>query len=316
MTAPDLKQMLNAGVHFGHQTLRWNPKMEKYILTERNGIHIIDLSQTQECFTSAVEGIKKVLESGRKILFVGTKKSVKHCVEEEAKRCGMFYVTNRWLGGMLTNFTTVKNSIKTIVDIEQMEENGLLKELKKKEIIALKKRHQKLNNVLGGIRDMATLPGLVFAVDTKNDYIAVKEAIRLNIPVVAIVDSNSNPDNITYPIPGNDDAIKSVSLLVKCITDAIVEFSQNELIPAEKETEETSITPEEGTGDSEKGKDENVQDSGESVEGSVAPPEKSDAEEGSDVEAESESDSTEPQGEEPSPEVPAAETITEKKEGN
>ncbi|MFC1585098.1 30S ribosomal protein S2 [Fibrobacterota bacterium] len=265
MNIPTLEQMLNAGVHFGHQTLRWNPKMENFILTERNGIHIINLSKTLDCLQKAIEGLQKVLASGRKILFVGTKKSVKHCVEEEAKRCNMFYVTNRWLGGMLTNFSTVKNSIKTLDDIENMESNGILKELKKKEIVSLNKKHAKLNAVLGGIREMNTLPGLIFAVDTKNEHIAVREAIRLNIPIVAIVDSNSNPEDITYPIPGNDDSIKSVSLIVAALTDAIVEFSGDKYQAEAGDDAQEPGAVGLGTADGEKGPESKSEDS-------VAPP--------------------------------------------
>jgi len=244
MEIPSLKQMLSAGVHFGHQTLRWNPKMSQYILTERNGIHIIDLSKTIECMEQLLDGVKKVVEAGEKVLFVGTKKSIKHCVEENAKRCDMFYVTNRWLGGMLTNFSTVKNSINTIVEIEQMEAKGITKGLKKKEIGALNKKHDKLNVVLGGIRDMKKQPGLIFVVDTKSEHIAVKEARRLNIPIAAIVDTNSNPEEITYPIPGNDDAIKSVSLLVTFITDVILEYSQNQPDLSKEITEAAEAAPE------------------------------------------------------------------------
>ena len=221
MDIPNLDKMLDAGVHFGHQTLRWNPKMKKFILTERNGIHIINLAKTQENIEKAVEGIQKTLQSGKRILFVGTKKTVRHCVEEEAKRCNMFYVTNRWLGGMLTNFTTVKASIKKIEKIEQMEEKGLIKELKKKEVISLNKKKKKLEAVLGGIREMTTLPGLIIAADTKNEHIAISEARRLGIPIIAIVDSNSNPDEIDFPIPGNDDAIKSVSLIISTLADTV-----------------------------------------------------------------------------------------------
>jgi small subunit ribosomal protein S2 len=273
MEIPSLKQMLNAGVHFGHQTLRWNPKMSKYILTERNGIHIIDLTKTQECLKLAVEGIIKVLESGSKVLFVGTKKSVKEHVRDEAERCKSFFVTERWLGGMLTNFTTVKNSIKTLDDIDKGEAEGLFNQLKKKEVGALKKKRKKLEAVLGGIREMNLLPGLVFVIDTKNEHIAVKEARRLKIPVVAIVDTNTNPDDITYPIPGNDDAIKSVSLIVATIANAILEFSSSRAegemndskepetteSATKSETQEESVNMEQLSGEPESGPEPEIQ---------------------------------------------------------
>ncbi len=237
MSLPQLKDMLDAGVHFGHQTLRWNPKMKKFILTERNGIHIIDLEKTGQCLEKALVAVQQIVSKKQHILFVGTKKSVKHCVEDEAKRCGMPYVTNRWLGGMLTNFTTVRQSIKTLEDIEKMEEEGLTKALKKKEVIAQNKKKQKLEDVLGGIRKMPHLPSLIFAVDTKTEHIAVKEAKRLRIPILAIVDTNSNPDEIDFPIPANDDAIKSVQLIAKTIGDQIIEITgKNTEIQAPKET--------------------------------------------------------------------------------
>ncbi len=213
--------------------------MQKYIIMERNGIHIIDLAKTQIGLQKATDKIREVLKSGKHIIFVGTKKSVSYCVKLEAERSKMNYVANRWLGGMLTNFTTIRQSIKKLEDYEKMETDGLFKELTKKEIITINKKRAKLNAVLGGIRDMKFLPGLVFVVDTKHEHIAVKEAKRLNIPVVGIVDTNCNPDPIDFPIPGNDDAIKSVTLITKTIADAIVDATA-----AAQHEQDTQIIPE------------------------------------------------------------------------
>jgi len=223
MSIPSTEEMLQAGVHYGHQTLRWNPKMRPYLLGEKNGIHIINLAKTQEGLKKAFEGIDKCLLQKKKILFVGTKKSVRHCLSEEAQRSKSYYVTERWLGGMLTNFSTVKKSIDKLLDIEKKGADGILANLKKKEQITIEKKRVKLDAVLGGIRDMNRQPGLLFVVDIKHEHIAVREAARLGIPVVAIVDSNTDPEEVTFPIPGNDDAIKAVSLLTKTITDYIVE---------------------------------------------------------------------------------------------
>jgi small subunit ribosomal protein S2 len=222
MPVPEVKEMLEAGVHFGHLTKRWNPKMKKFILTEKNGIYVIDLSKTQECLQKAIDAVKKIRHSGKSILFVGTKKTIKDCMKEEATRCGMYYVTERWLGGMLTNFSTVKKSIKRLEEIEKMETDGLFKEITKKEVLSLNKERAKLEGIFSGIRNMKTLPGALFVVDSEHEEIAVHEANRLRIPVIAIVDTNSDPDKVAFPIPGNDDAIKSVGLLTRVISDAIV----------------------------------------------------------------------------------------------
>lgn len=227
MSIPSMEDMLKAGVHFGHQTLRWNPKMRPYLLGEKNGIHIINLSKTQEGLKKAFEGIDQCLRAKKKILFVGTKKSVRHCLSEEAIRSKSFYVTDRWLGGMLTNFATVKKSIDKLLDIEKKATDGILANLKKKEQITIEKKRVKLDAVLGGIRDMHRQPGLLFIVDIKHEHIAVREAARLGIPTIAIVDSNTDPEEVTFPIPGNDDAIKSVSMITKTITDYIVERGAN-----------------------------------------------------------------------------------------
>jgi small subunit ribosomal protein S2 len=222
MSVPEIKEMLEAGIHFGHLTKRWNPKMKKFILTEKNGIYVIDLSKTQECLQKATDAVKKIRHSGKSILFVGTKKTIKDCMKEEAVRCGQFYVTERWLGGMLTNFSTVKKSIKRLEEIEKMETDGLFKEITKKEVLSLNKERAKLEGIFSGIRNMKTLPGALFVVDSEHEEIAVHEANRLRIPVFAIVDTNSDPDKVAFPIPGNDDAIKSVGLLTRVFSDAIV----------------------------------------------------------------------------------------------
>jgi small subunit ribosomal protein S2 len=228
MSIPDIQTMLDAGVHFGHLTKRWNPKMRQYILTERNGIYVLNLEKTQAGLKEAVDAIRRVRQQGRPVLFVGTKKTLKECVKEEALRCGGFYVTERWLGGMLTNFATVRKSIKRLEEIEKMETDGLFKELNKKEVLTLNKERAKLDALFGGIRHMKTLPGALFITDTEHEHIAVHEANRLHIPVIAIVDSNSNPDQTTYPIPGNDDALKSVSLITRVISDAILNTKADE----------------------------------------------------------------------------------------
>jgi small subunit ribosomal protein S2 len=223
MSIPNIQEMLDAGVHFGHLTKRWNPKMRKYILTERNGIYVLDLDKTQACLQRAVEAVRRLRQQGRPVLFVGTKKTLKDCLKEEAMRCGQFYVTERWLGGMLTNFPTVRKSIKRLEEIEKMEAEGVFKDLSKKEVLGLNKEHAKLDGIFSGIRNMKTLPGALFVSDTEHEHIAVHEANRLNIPVIGIVDTNSNPDQIAFPIPGNDDALKSVSLITRAISDALLE---------------------------------------------------------------------------------------------
>jgi len=221
MSIPNIQEMLDAGVHFGHLTKRWNPKMRPYILTESNGIYVLDLEKTQAGLKKAVDAIRRVRQQGKPVLFVGTKKTLKDSVKEEALRAGQFYVTERWLGGMLTNFPTVRKSIKRLEDIEKMETDGVMKELSKKEVLGLYKERAKLEAIFGGIRNMKTLPGALFVTDTEHEHIAVHEANRLKIPVIGIVDSNSNPDQISFPIPGNDDALKSVSLLTRVIADAL-----------------------------------------------------------------------------------------------
>lgn len=223
-----MKQLLEAGVHFGHQTRRWNPKMKRFIFTERNGIYIIDLQKTVKKVEEAYFFIREVAESNKSVLFVGTKKQAQESVEQEAKRCEQYYVSNRWLGGTLTNFKTIRSRISRLVAIERMEESGQMNLLTKKEVIKLMHEKEKLEKNLGGIRNMRELPGALFVVDPKKEYIAVHEAHVLGIPVVAIVDTNCDPDEIDYPIPGNDDAIRAVKLIAAKMADAIIESRQGE----------------------------------------------------------------------------------------
>lgn len=232
-----MKQLLEAGVHFGHQTRRWNPKMKPYIFGARNGIHIIDLQKTVEYFKVAYSFVKEIGKQGGVVLFVGTKKQAQEVIAEEATRVGLPYVNQRWLGGMLTNFRTVKNSIQKMKEIEKMEEEGHLAKLPKKEAILLQKKKEKLKTYLNGIRDMENLPDALFVVDSKNEEIAVAEAKRLGIPVIALVDTNCDPDNIDYIIPGNDDAIRAVKLLAMRIADAYEEGKREREILEQKEKE-------------------------------------------------------------------------------
>jgi len=218
-----MKNLLESGVHFGHQVKRWDPRMKKYIFAERNGIHIIDLQKTIQSIKEAYDAIRKIVAGGKTVLFVGTKKQAQQAIQKEAERCGMFWVNNRWLGGMLTNFTTIKKSILRLKKIEKMEIDGTFENLTKKEIAGLVKEKTKLEKNLGGIKDMKELPGALFVIDTRKEAIAVTEAQRLGIPIVAIVDTNCNPEGITYPIPGNDDAIRSISLFTQIIANAVVE---------------------------------------------------------------------------------------------
>lgn len=223
MAVVTMKELLEAGVHFGHQVKRWNPKMKKYIFGERNGIHIIDLQKTVKAVEEAYEFVKSVAQEGKPILFVGTKKQAQDAIEEEAKRAGAFYVNQRWLGGMLTNFSTIKKSIEKLRKYERMKEDGTFDRLPKKEVAKLTKEIEKLQKYLGGVKDMETLPGAVFVVDPKKEKIAVHEAKLLGIPVVAIVDTNCDPDEADYVIPGNDDAIRTIKLLTSKIADAVLD---------------------------------------------------------------------------------------------
>ena len=231
MSSLTLRDLLEAGAHFGHQTKRWNPKMKRFILCPRNGIYIIDLNKTINCLDKYIAKVKMEVEKGGKVLFVGTKKQIKDSIQEEAIRCNMHYVTERWLGGMLTNFQTIRQSIGKLEKIESMETNGTIEALPKKEVLKIMKKKEKLVSVLNGIRTMKKPPAIVFIVDSIKEHIAVAEAKRLRIPIGGIVDTNCNPDNIDYPIPANDDAIKSVQLITTKISDAIISASKN--IPAE-----------------------------------------------------------------------------------
>lgn len=226
MAVITMKQLLEAGVHFGHQTRRWNPKMAEYIFTERNGIYIIDLQKTVKKVEEAYNFIRDTVANGENVLFVGTKKQAQDTIKEEAERCGMFYVNQRWLGGMLTNFKTIASRIRRLEEIEKMEEDGLFEVLPKKEVMELRKEQQRLNRFLGGIRGMKTLPGAVFIVDPRKERIAVAEARKLGIPIVAIVDTNCDPDEIDYVIPGNDDAIRAVKLLTNTMANAVIEAKE------------------------------------------------------------------------------------------
>ncbi|MCD5410142.1 MAG: 30S ribosomal protein S2 [Clostridiales bacterium] len=226
MPVISMKQLLEAGVHFGHQTRRWNPKMAEYIFTERNGIYIIDLQKTVKKVEEAYNIIRDIAAEGKNILFVGTKKQAQTAIEEEAKRCNMYYVNNRWLGGMLTNYKTIKIRIDRLHKLEKMEEDGTFEALPKKEVIKLKLERAKLNKFLGGIKDMKSLPGAIFVVDPRKERIAIKEAQKLGITVVSIVDTNCDPEEADYVIPGNDDAIRAVRLLTATMANAVLEGKQ------------------------------------------------------------------------------------------
>ena len=230
MSVITMKQLLEAGVHFGHQTRRWNPKMDRYIYMERNGIYIIDLQQTVKKFDEAYNFIKEVVAGGKGVLFVGTKKQAQETIKDEAKRCEMFFVNQRWLGGMLTNYKTIRKRVFRLKELERMEADGAFEVLSKKEVAKLRNEWERLERFLGGIKDMDKLPGAVFVVDPRKEKIAVAEARKLHIPVVAIVDTNCDPDEIDYVIPGNDDAIRAVRLISAKIADAVLESKQGEQI--------------------------------------------------------------------------------------
>ena len=223
MAVVTMKNLLESGVHFGHQVKRWDPKMKKYIFAERNGIHIIDLQKTIQSIKDAYDAVRKTVAAGKTVLFIGTKKQAQQAVQKEAERCGMFYVNNRWLGGMLTNFTTIKKSLLRLKKLEKMEVDGTFENLTKKEISSLAKERAKLQKNLGGIKEMKELPGILFIIDTRKETIAVAEAQRMGIPIVAVVDTNCNPEGINFPIPGNDDAIRAITLFTQIIANAVVE---------------------------------------------------------------------------------------------
>ncbi|RPI13682.1 MAG: 30S ribosomal protein S2 [Ignavibacteriae bacterium] len=226
MIQVSIEDLLLSGAHFGHLTRRWNPKMKRYIFMERNGIHIIDLKKTHELLMQAAESIGNLVTDGRNILFIGTKKQAKEVVKNEALRSGMNFVTERWLGGMLTNFSTIRKSIKRLNSIIKMETDGTFENIQKKERLVLSREKEKLEKILGGISTMNKLPGAIFLIDVKKEHIAVDEARKLNIPIFAIVDTNCDPDLIDYPVPANDDAVKSIELITRVIADAIIDARQ------------------------------------------------------------------------------------------
>ncbi|MFK3938722.1 30S ribosomal protein S2 [Alkalihalobacillus sp. NPDC078783] len=243
MAVISMKQLLEAGVHFGHQTRRWNPKMDRYIFTERNGIYIIDLQKTVKKVEQAYNFVRDIAADGGKILFVGTKKQAQDSVRDEALRCGMYFINQRWLGGTLTNFETIQKRIKRLKNIEKMEEDGTFDVLPKKEVILLNKEKDRLEKFLGGIKDMKGVPDALFVIDPRKERIAIAEAHKLNIPIVAIVDTNCDPDEIDYVIPGNDDAIRAVKLLTGKMADAVIEATAHEeQAEEEAEVEEETTT--------------------------------------------------------------------------
>ncbi|MCK0470780.1 30S ribosomal protein S2 [Halalkalibacter sp. APA_J-10(15)] len=240
MAVISMKQLLEAGVHFGHQTRRWNPKMDRYIFTERNGIYIIDLQKTVKKVEEAYQFVRDLAADGGKVLFVGTKKQAQDSVKDEAERCGMYYINQRWLGGTLTNFETIQKRIARLKKLEKMQEDGTFDVLPKKEVILLKKEMDRLEKFLGGIKDMQDVPDALFVIDPRKERIAIAEAHKLNIPIVAIVDTNCDPDEIDYVIPGNDDAIRAVKLLTGKMADAVIEATSAEAEEVEEEEETTT----------------------------------------------------------------------------
>ena len=234
-----MKSLLEAGVHFGHQTKRWDPRMAPYIYTARNGIYILDLQKTSKKVQEAYNLTKKVVAKGGYVLFVGTKKQIQETIKQEAENCGMFYINSRWLGGTLTNFSTIKTRIARLVELEKMEKDGTFEVLPKKEVIKLRKEMETLTTNLGGIKEMDKLPSLIFLADSKKEYICTKEARKLGIPTIGLIDSNCNPDDVDYVIPGNDDAVKSVSLIAGTIANAVVEAKEGNMTEATDEEAET-----------------------------------------------------------------------------
>ena len=228
MSVVAMKQLLEAGVHFGHQTRRWDPRMAEYIFQARNGIHIIDLQKTSKKLDDSYEFVRAQAEEGKNILFVGTKKQAQECVKEAAEKCGMFYINERWLGGTLTNFPTIRTRVERLTELERMEEDGTFDILPKKEVALLRKEMDKLNKNLGGIKEMTEIPDVMFVVDPKKEHIAILEAKKLNIPVVGLIDTNCNPNDVDYVIPGNDDAIRAVKLMTDVMANAVIEGRQGE----------------------------------------------------------------------------------------
>ena len=245
MAVVAMKQLLEAGVHFGHQTRRWDPKMAEYIFQARNGIHIIDLQKTSKKLDEAYKFVKEQAEEGKTILFVGTKKQAQECIKEAAQRCNMYYVDQRWLGGMLTNFKTIEQRVQRLRDLEVMSEDGTFDVLPKKEVSGLRNEMEKLEKNLGGIKEMKEMPGVMFVVDPKKERIAILEARKLGIPVVGLVDTNCNPEEVDYAIPGNDDAIRAVKLIADCMANAVIEGRQGEDAEVSSEMEEEMLDQEE-----------------------------------------------------------------------
>ena len=241
MSVVAMKQLLEAGVHFGHQTRRWDPRMRPYIYTDRNGIYIIDLQKTAKKIDEAYAVLKSIIDEGKTVIFVGTKKQAQECVKEEAERCGMYYVNQRWLGGMLTNFDTIKKRVERLKALETMETDGTFDVLPKKEVIILKKEMEKLEKNLSGIKNMTEIPGAMFVVDPKKERIAILEARKLGIPVIGLVDTNCNTEDVDYVIPGNDDAIRAIKLIVEAMANAVLESKQGESAAKEEATEEEAV---------------------------------------------------------------------------
>ncbi|OFR34184.1 30S ribosomal protein S2 [Aerococcus sp. HMSC061A03] len=242
MAVVSMKRLLEAGVHFGHQTRRWNPKMDRYIFTERNGIYIIDLQQTVKLIDEAYNYVRDLAANDGVVLFVGTKKQAQQSIEDEATRCGQFYVNHRWLGGTLTNWETIQKRVRRMKDIDRMEEDGTFDVLPKKEVLELEKEREKLQNNLGGIADMPRIPDVMFVVDPRKEHIAIKEAHKLNIPVIAMVDTNCDPDEVDYVIPSNDDAIRAVKLISQTMAEAVIEGRQG--LDDEEAVEEAAVSSE------------------------------------------------------------------------
>ncbi len=239
MAVVTMKQLLEAGVHFGHQTRRWNPKMSRYIFGARNGIYIIDLQKSLKKIEEAYDFLRGVAQEGKPVIFIGTKKQAQNTIKDEALRCGEFFVNERWLGGMLTNYKTIKKRIDRLFELERMQEDGTMKLLPKKEVFQLQKEQERLERFLGGIKNMKTLPGAIFIVDPKKERIAILEAKKLGIPVISIVDTNCDPDEVDYVIPGNDDAIRAVNLITKVMANAVFEGKQG-MVNAQKAAEEAA----------------------------------------------------------------------------
>lgn len=260
MAVVTMKNLLESGVHFGHHVNKKNPKMNKFIFAERNGINIIDLQKTIVAIRNAYDAVRETVSSGKSVLFVGTKKQAQSTIQKEAERCGMFYVNNRWLGGMLTNFTTIKKSVAKLKRIEKMEVDGSFDNLTKKEVAELLREKQKLEKNLGGIKEMKDLPGIIFIIDTCKEEIAVHEAVRLGIPIIAVVDTNGDPTGITYPIPGNDDAIRSIALFTQVIANAVIEADHGDGLKIIEDLADNEETEAESNVDPYQDRDEEITD--------------------------------------------------------